>query len=643
MTHKVLATLFIAGALLGPGRVAAQPTQASASVAQDLKRLSIEELAQIDVTSVSRRVEKLSETAAAVSVIDSYDISRSGITTLSETLRLADGIDVARVNSSTWATSLRGFTTNPANKLLVLMDGRSLYSPLTSGTFWDAQDTLLADVDRIEVIRGPGGAVWGANAVNGVINVITKDAQSTIGDYVSVGAGSDEHVYAAARHGGRVGAGAYRVYGKYRQRGATLFTSTGQSAGDPVQTGQGGFRVDSGRQAAATWFIEGDAYRGTNGFSDRPDGDIAGGNILGRWTRAFTGSSAFQAQAYYDGTHRKVPLQFTETRHTVDVDLQQRLRAGDRHSIVFGGGARFSRGNDVGIAGFFFEPAIRSTTLFNLMIQDEIALKPDRVYLILGSKFERNDFTGFEVQPTIRGRWTPDTRQTAWAAVSRAVRLPTRLDTDLRLIDLATQRVTLTGSQDFEAEEVVAFEAGYRVRPISILSIDAAAFSNRYDQLRSTELTFVPQPLIVLQNLLNGRTRGLEVASTIQPMPAFRVHGSYAYLHKVLTFDPGSRDVYGGAVEGNDPSHLLSVRSSVDLPRHTSVDVFFRRTGARPEPFTPAYSELDLRVGWRARPGWDLSIVGQNLLHARHSELLPLNAPHYDFRRGVFVRSRWYF
>ncbi len=643
MTHRLFASLILVLALVGVPGAAAQPVQASVSVAQDLKRLSIEELAQLDVTSVSRRIEKLSETAAAISVINSEDISRSGITTLSETLRLGDGIDVARVNSSTWATSLRGFTTNPANKLLVLMDGRSLYSPLTSGTFWDAQDTLLADVDRIEEIRGPGGAVWGANAVNGVINVINKDAQSTLGDYVSVAAGSDEHVYAAARHGGRMGAGAYRVYGKYRQRGATLLTATGQSAGDPIQTGQGGFRVDSGRQAPATWFIEGAGYRGSNGFSDRPDGDIAGGHILGRWTRSYSGSSALQAQVYYDGTYRKVPLQFSETRHTVDVDLQQRLRAADRHSIVFGGGARFSRGNDVGIAGFFFEPAVRTNTLFNLLIQDEIALKRDRVYLILGSKFERNDFTGFEVQPTVRGRWTPDRRQTVWAAVSRAVRLPTRLDTDLRLIDVATHRLTLTGSEEFKAEEVMAFEAGYRVRPLSILSIDAAAFSNRYDDLRSTELTFVPQPLIVLQNLLNARTRGIEVASTLQPIPAWRVHGSYAYLHKVLTFDPGSRDVYGGAVEGNDPAHLLSIRSSVDLPLHTSFDVFLRRTGARPEPFTSAYSELDLRVGWRARPGWDLSLVGQNLLHARHSELLPLNAPHYDFRRGVFVRSRWYF
>jgi iron complex outermembrane receptor protein len=621
----------------------AQRGGAPATIAQDLKRLSIEELAQIDVTSVSRRAEKLSATAAAVSVIESDDIYRSGVTNLAETLRLADAVDVARVNSSTWATSVRGFTSNPANKLLVLMDGRSVYSPLTSGTFWDVQDTLLADVDRVEVIRGPGGATWGANAVNGVISVISKNAAATIGDYVSVAAGSDEHVYGAARHGGRAGAGAYRIYGKYRQRGPQLFTDTGKDAGDPVQFGQGGFRIDSGSQGRTTWFFQGDAYRGTNGFSDRPDGDVAGGNVLGRWTRAFSGTSVFQAQAYYDGTYRKVPLQFTETRHTADLDLQQHLTLGRRHNLVFGGAARVSRGDDVGIAGFFFEPEIRTNSLLSLMAQDEITITPDRVYLILGSKFERNDFTGFEAQPTIRGRWTPDPRQTAWAAVSRAVRLPTRLDTDLRLIDVATRRLTLTGSEDFKPEEVVAYEAGYRVRPLSMLSLDIAAFSNRYDQLRSTELTFAPLPLIVLDNLLNARTRGFEAAGTVQPVSAWRVHGSYAYLHKVLTFDPGSRDVYHGAVEGNDPSHLLSIRSSLDLPRSTAFDVYFRHSGSRPEPVVRAYSEIDLRVGWAPRPGWDLSLVGQNLLHPRHSELLPVNAPHYDFRRGVFVRSRWHF
>jgi iron complex outermembrane recepter protein len=642
MTHTRFTAIFACSLLIAVP-LYAQTGGAPATIAQDLKRLSIEELAQIDVTSVSRRAEKLSATAAAVSVIESGDIYRSGVTNLAETIRLADAVDVARVNSSTWATSVRGFTTNPANKLLVLMDGRSVYSPLTSGTFWDVQDTLLEDVDRVEVIRGPGGATWGANAVNGVISVISKNAATTIGDYVSVAAGSDEHVYAAGRHGGRAGTGAYRIYGKYRQRGPQLFTDTAKDAGDPVQFGQGGFRIDSGSQGRTTWFVQGDAYRGTNGFSDRPDGDVAGGNVLGRWTRAFSGTSVFQAQAYYDGTYRKVPLQFTETRHTADLDLQQHLTLGRRHNLVFGGAARVSRGDDVGIAGFFFEPEIRTNSLLSLMAQDEITITPDRVYLILGSKFERNDFTGFEAQPTIRGRWTPNPRQTAWAAVSRAVRLPTRLDTDLRLIDVATRRLTLTGSEDFEPEEVVAYEAGYRVRPLSLLSLDIAAFSNRYDQLRSTELTFAPLPLIVLDNLLNARTRGFEAAGTVQPVSAWRVHGSYAYVHKVLTFDPGSRDVYHGAVEGNDPSHLLSIRSSLDLPRGTAFDVYFRRSGSRPEPVVRAYSEIDLRVGWTPRPGWDLSLIGQNLLHPRHSELLPVNAPHYDFRRGVFVRSRWYF
>jgi iron complex outermembrane receptor protein len=621
-------------------RLSAQSVQtASATLRQDLKKLSIEELAQIDVTSVSRRSERLSETAAAVSVINPDQIFRSGLTSLPEVLRLADAIDVARVNSSTWATSLRGFNTNPANKLLVLMDGRSLYSPLTSGTFWDAEDVVLNDIDRIEVVRGPGGAVWGPNAVNGVVNIITKDSASTLGEYVSVAAGSDEHVYAAGRHGGRMGDGAYRVYGKYRQHGAQVFTD-GTDAGDPVQVGLAGFRMDSSADGPATWMLETNAYRGTDGFPDRADGDIAGGNMLGRWNRTFSSSSAFQAQLYYDGTYRKVPRQFTEKRHTFDLDLQQHLKRG-RHDIVFGGEMRLSRGNDVGVAGFIFEPEVRTNSLFSVLAQDEITLRPNKVFLTLGSRFDRNDYTGFEVQPTVRARWSIDAKETAWGAVSRSVRLPTRLDTDLRLIDPITKRITLTGSDDFEAEEVVAYEAGYRVRPVPRLLLDIATFVNRYDRLRSTELT--PQLVVVLENLLNARSSGIEFAGTMQLLPAWRVHGSYSYLHKTLSFDPGSRDVYRGTVEGNDPPYLLSVQSWLDLPRHTAVDALFRRVDARPDPVVPAYSELDLRFGWTVRTGWDLSVVGQNMLHAHHSELLPLNAPHYDFRRGVFVRSRWYF
>jgi iron complex outermembrane receptor protein len=641
MRNRAALILLLLG-LYSPSRLDAQPLQTASNAPQDLKRLSIEELAQIDVTSVSRRSERLSETAAAVSVINSDQIYRSGLTTLPEVLRLADAIDVARVNSSTWATSLRGFTTNPANKLLVLNDGRSVYSPLTSGTFWDAEDTLLNDIDRIEVIRGPGGAVWGPNAVNGVVNVITKNSAATIGDYVSVAGGSDEHVYAVGRHGGQMGRGAYRIFGKYRQRGAQVFTATGADAGDPVQLGQVGFRVDSAADGPATWLLETNAYRGTNGFSDRPDGDIGGGNVLGRWNRAFSDSSAFQAQFYYDGTYRKVPRQFTETRHTFDLDLQQRLQAG-RHDLVFGGEMRFSRGNDVGVGGFFFVPEVRTNSLLSAMIQDEITVRADRVFVIVGSRFDRNDYTGVEVQPTVRARWSIDARQTLWGAVSRAVRLPTRLDTDLRLVDPVTRRVTLTGSEDFESEEVVAYEAGYRIRPVPRLSFNVATFVNQYDRLRSTEAKIAILPFFVLENQLNANTSGIEFSGTVQALPAWRLHGSYSYLRKELSFDPGSNDVYGGTVEGNDPAYLFSLQSWLDLPGHTAVDALFRSVGTRPDPVVSAYSELDVRFGWSLRSGWDLSVVGQNLLHAHHSELLSPNAPHYDFRRGVFVRSRWYF
>lgn len=643
MTNRTAVRVLTALAGLLPAALQAQTIQV-ARTAQDLKKLSIEELAEIDVTSVSRRQERLADTAAAVSVVRSDDIRRAGVTTIPEAMRLADAIDVVRVNSSTWGVSARGFNTNGANKLLVLIDGRRLYSPLSSGTFWDAQEVLLDDVDRIEAIRGPGGTVWGANAVNGVINIIMKDAAATQGDFVTIAAGTDEHVIAGARHGGRFGAaGSYRVYGRYRQRGPQVFTDTGLSADDPVQTGHGGFRLESGTGMASRWFVEGDVYRGTTGFSDRPDGDIGGGNLVGRWSRRGSSASEFQVQASYDGTYRNVPRQFEEIRHTVDLDAQQRLVVRQRHDVVFGGGFRVTRGDDRGIAGFFFDPEVRTSTLLNLFAQDQIALAPSRLYLTIGSKFERNDFTGLEAQPTIRLRWSPTDRQTVWGAASRAVRLPTRFDTDLRFVNPATRAITLRGSEDFEAEEVLAYEAGYRTRPFTRLSLDLAAFANRYDKLRSTELTFQPAPVIVLMNRLNARTSGIELAGTLQPTANWQVHGSYAYLSKDLSFDPGSRDFYGGRVEGNDPSHMFSLRTRVDLPHGVQADAMFRGIGERPAPIVPAYRELDLRLGWAVGRGWEVSLVGQNLLHRRHSQLLPENAPHYDFRRGAYIRSAWSF
>ncbi|MCA1649313.1 MAG: TonB-dependent receptor [Acidobacteria bacterium] len=618
--------------------LAQQPVTVSA---QDLKRLSIEELAELDVTSVSRRVERLSDTAAAVSVVLQDDIRRTGVTTLAEAMRLADAVDVARFDGRTWAISARGFNISTANKLLVLIDGRTVYSPLFAGTFWDVHDTIMADVDRIEVIRGPGGTIWGANAVNGVVNVITKDASSTRGSVVLVSGGTEEHVTASARYGDRLGsAGSYRVYGKYRQRDANRFAS-GASADDSLQLGLGGFRMDSGDQGDVSWTVQGDLYKGTEALFDRDDTDVSGGSLLGRWTRRFSARSEFRAQVYYDRTFRMVPRQFEETRDTLDIDTHHRLRLARRHDIVVGAGFRVTEGDDLGIAGFAFVPQKRTAKLFSVFAQDEVVVRPDRLFLTVGSKFERNDFTGLEVQPTVRIRWNAHRTSTVWGSVSRAVRLPTRVDTDLRIFQ--NNRLILSGSEAFESESAIAYEGGYRLRPHARASLDLAAFVNRYDRIRSQEFPSRLGLVIELGNTLNAKTSGVELGGAFQAAANWRVHGSYAYLHKSITMDAGSRDLSKGASEGNDPSHLFSMRSYLDLPRGVALDATFRYVARRPDPVVPAYGELDLRLGWAARPGWELSLIGQNLLHDRHPEFGAPTPLRYEFERGVFARSIWRF
>jgi iron complex outermembrane recepter protein len=611
--------------------------------AQDLKRLSIEELSEINVTSVSRRAERLSDAAAAVSVVTYDDVRRSGVTTLADAMRLADGVDVALQNPTTWAVTARGFNISTANKLLVMIDGRSVYSPLFSGTFWEVQDQVLDDVDRIEVVRGPGGSTWGANAMNGVINVISRSSAETRGAYLLVTSGSTEHAIVSARYGARLGQwGNYRVFGKFRQRESGVLADSGADDGNDFMLGHAGFRIDSDETQPGRWMIQGDAYRGDVGLFARPDGDLAGGNVMARWTRRFSSSSEFRAQAYYDRTWRRVPLQFEELRDTVDVDVQQRMLIRGRHDVVAGAGFRVSHADDRGVAGFFFDPAERTNELYSFFVQDEMAL-PNRVFLIAGSKFERNDYTGFEVQPTLRARWSRTGRETLWGAISRAVRLPTRFDTDLRIVNPITQGVLLTGTDDFKSESVVAFEGGYRVRPLAKLAIDVAAFANRYDDLRSQELPIRPGAPITLENMLNATTSGVEIGATFLPLESWRVHGSYSFIHEDFTLDPASTDVTGGSSEANDATHLFSIRSFADLPRGFELDGVLRALSSRPQPAVPGYAELDLRVGYRVRPNWELSLVGQNLLHDRHAELFTAGSPRYEFRRGFYVRSMFRF
>ena len=610
-----------------------------AQLAQNLKRLSIEELTQLDITIASRRVEPLAQVAAAVSVIRGEDIRRAGATTLAEALRLADGIAVARADNTTWAISTRGFNITTANKLLVLIDGRTVYSPLSAGTFWSVQDVPLADIDRIEVIRGPGGAVWGANAVNGVVNIVTKPAAETKGVQLLVAGGTEERAIVTAQYGDRIGRNDYRVYGKYRARDGQII-APGLDANDAVHTGQAGFRLESPRDGRNWWLLQGDAYGGREGLFNAPDTHVAGGNVMGRWGRSFSHEGQFRAQAYYDHVYRRVFQQLRDVRNTIDVDAQHQARFG-RHGLIVGGNVRASRGDDRGNAAFHFDPQARTSTIVGVFAQDEIRATSN-LAIIVGSKFERNSFTGMEAQPSARVRWTPGRTQTLWGAVSRAVRLPTRFDTDLRFTNPITGATTLTGNVDFDTEKVIAYEAGYRAEVSKNLSLDFAAFTNTYDDMRSQEL---PRPGVggplTLGNLMNARTAGLDATGTVLVGPSWRVHAGYSYLHESVSFDPGSRDPTGGVNEYNDPSHIFKLRSNLDLPRGFEVDGFLRYVGRLPHPVVEAYTEFDARLGWRATSALELSVIGQNLLHARHREFQLATTRREEFQRGVYVRMLW--
>ena len=623
-------------------------TPGAASVPQDtdtvepseLKSLSIEELMEIDVTSVSRRSERVSQAAAAVSVITSEDIRRSGVTTLPEALRLANALHVARADSRTWAISARGFNITTANKMLVLIDGRSIYTPLFSGVFWDVQDIVLEDVDRIEVIRGPGATLWGANAVNGVINIISKSARQTQGGLVSAGAGNEERGFGALQHGGKLGERTwYRAYGKHRSVDA-LALASGGSAEDPLRMTQGGFRVDGERSERDSFTLQGDVYQGRIGELIRSDTDVAGGNLLGRWTRRFSETSSLDLQVYWDRTHRRVPTQFEERRDTWDVELQHRLPLGGRHDLVWGLGYRSSSDDVESSPVLLWVPGERDLDLFTAFAQDEISLIPERLRLTLGARLEAHEIAGTEVQPTVRVAWTPGERQILWGAVSRAVRAPTRIDEDIRFVSGPV--VVLQGNPDFEFEEVIAYELGYRLQPRASTSLDFVAFYNVYDDLRSQERPASGAPVpITLGNELNAETWGGELRLNLQAAPWWRLYSSYSFFQKDLSFDPGSTDVTGGASEGNDPESRFALRSYMDLPGRLELDAWLRYTDRLPQPRVPAYTELDLRLGWRATDRLELSLVGQNLLNEQHAEFW--TAIPKEVERSFYGRATWRF
>jgi iron complex outermembrane recepter protein len=608
----------------------------------ELKQLSIEQLMEIDVTSVSRRSERLSKAAAAITVITGEDLRRSGVTNLPDALRLSVSLHVAQSNGNTWGITSRGFNSTfaTADKMLVLIDGRSVYTPLFSGVFWDVQDVLLEDVDRIEVIRGPGATLWGANAVNGVINILTKSAKATQGGLVTASAGNATDL-GSVRWGGKLGDGTfYRAYGKYDHRDA-LELEQGGSAHDPLRRTQGGFRVDRDDAGAGAFTLQGDVYRG--GYSElvRPDDtDLDGGNLLGRWKRQLASGASMDLQVYFDRTHRRTPNYFEERRDTVDIDFQHHFPVGQRQDVVWGLGSRITRDEVTNSQAVEFLPDHRTLNLFSAFVQDEIALVQDRLRLTLGSKLENNAYTGLEVQPSLRAAWTPDDRHTLWGAISRAVRTPTRLDEDAVFLAANGQPV-LSGSSEVVSEELLAYELGYRIQPTPDLLVDAAGFYDVYDHLRSFE-PVAGTSGFVFANKLNAEAWGVELRSSWQPASWWRLHAGYAWFGKHLRLTPDSGDPTGGQTIGDDPPSRYSLRSVMDLPGGFELDGWLRYVDELPSPLVKAYTELDVHLGWRWSERLKFALVGQNLLHARHVEFAP--SPFVEVvQRSFYGKVTWHF
>ncbi len=612
---------------------------AQAQTPTDLAALSIEELGEVQVTSVSKRAERVGEAPSAVYVISHDDVVRSGARTIPEMLRLAPNLQVAQTSASEYVITARGLSRNAeaqsyANKLLVLIDGRSVYSPLFSGVYWDMQDVLPEDVDRIEVISGPGATLWGANAVNGVINIITRKSGETQGGLAEAGGGGRMST-ASLRYGGAIGGDlTYRAYvrGVWQDDTETL---SGAAAGDDWSRAQGGFRLDWSPTAADVLTIQGDAYSGSK---DTPDGtgeDLEGRNLLARWTRTGAGGSRLEVQAYYDRAERASAAGGAFVVDTYDIDVSHGFDLGARHQIVLGGGLRRSHYRIMGTPTFFFTPSSRDLDLANLFVQDTISLS-DSTRLVLGLKVEDGPYLGAELLPNARLSWRPNDAAMVWAAASRAVRSPTPFDRDV--VEVLSGMTFLVG-RDFQSEKLTAYEVGARFQPSPRASISVSAYYNVYDDLRSIEVDPVNFLPLYWGNRMEGHTYGVEVWGEYRPAPWWRLSGGYSRLEKRLKFEQGASGLLGVAQAGDDPEHQASLRSSMDLGDDLRFDAALRYVGVLPDPRIAAYLELDGRIAWDISDRAQLALSGRNLLHERRQEF-PQSAA---IPRSVSVDLKWRF
>jgi len=647
--------------------LASSPAQAQGQP-PDLIQMSIEDLMRIDVTSVSRKEQRAADVAAAVFVITHDDIRRSGMTSIPDLLRLAPGVDVGQINANKWAVSVRGFNGMRANKLLVLVDGRSAYNRLFSGVLWDEQDVMFDDIERIEVIRGPGAAIWGANAVNGVINIITKTADSTQGGLVRVDGGSSGQ-QGAVRYGGTLGSARYRVFSQWTGREPGL-TAPGIRAGDSSQGVMAGFRADQATRPGAL-MVEGALTLGrtralwqnlnpqTSALSpiSSEHSDAQGGHLLGRLTHTRPGGATLQVQGFVDIANRQEPVADFD-RQTFDAESQYHTSLG-RHDIVVGGGYRFISERLDGHPGLFMTPAANTATVATAFVQDELAFFGSRLAVTLGSQFQYDSDSGGGVQPTARVIWKGLRQQRLWAAASRALRTPSLEDRGIH-VDLRRTTeglpliITILGNAEAKTEELVELEAGYRLELGTRASIDVVGFAGRYEHLRTFEqgapvVAFVPAPHVLIDtrigNELAASTRGLEVAAAWAPVSFWRIDGSYSAFSITPRLSAGSLDTAAGTTDGSAPGRKWHLRSEFSHGARARLNFSIFHSGPLVQSQVEGYTRADVNAEWRFTSQLSAMVIGQNLFDEAHAEFNGADALMTStlVPRNVGVRLRWTF
>ena len=588
-----------------------------------LKQLSLEDLLSLQVTTMSRKAESWWSAPGAAEVLTAEDIRRTGAERLPDILRFATGMDVAQANAGNWAVSARGFNVLAANKLAVTIDGRSLFTPFFSGVLWDVQDTLIEDLERVEVVRGPVGAMWGAYAVNGVVQFITKPADATQGGLISTVVGTHGQARAAVRHGGRISGNTfYRVYVKYHQSEWSR-NQTGRPSAPEFDFLQGGFRADSALASGATVTLQGDAYTNKGLPKSHLQTTFSGANLLGRWQQFVTADTQWDLSSYLDFTKRLIPGAWSEQRRTFAGSAQfQTTRGPHEWMLGFDGSISSDKIGQLSVAQM--SPSQRTVHNIGFFAQDTLTLVPEFFALTAGTKIDHNSFTGVEIHPSLRAAWTPSRAHTLWAAVSRAVRTPVRVDHDLVF---RTEPVEIVRATDaFKSESVIAFEIGSRHQLGPDTAVEIATFHNRYTDIRSYEWLGNGTFPLTFGNGWKADSTGAELTLHQQAGERVMLRVSYRYLDLEFSRRPGFDALFGTSVEANDPRHIGQITAHVDLTGAVNFDATLRHVSARPDPASAAYTVVDLRLAWRPDAAWEFSLVGRDLFAPAHHEIIPTNS-----------------